>query len=385
MNFRTFLTVCFAVTIVVVGATVGTAQCPVATVAGGLRAPTKIILSTKGSLLVTESGNGTNTGRISIIDAATGVRRTLIDGLPAAFGAPGNDPAGPSGLVMRGRTLYVAIGAGDEVLNGSLPGSFVPNPNPSSPLFSSVLAIHFSGNVEMNTAGYVLSFADQIALKNGSKLDLTNGDNEKITIELLVDFPDYVPEPRPGLPNAVRQSNPFGLALYGDDHLYVADASANSIRSVDLETGSFSTFTTFGPLPNNRGFGPPVVEAVPDSIHLVGDQFLITLLSGFPFPIGNAQVRAVNPDTGASVPFITGLTSAIDVLPAAGGGFFTLEFSADMLVPLPGRLRYFSSPSASPTTVSDCLITPTSMAQDSRTADVYVTEIATGRVVKVTL
>jgi hypothetical protein len=98
-----------------------------------------------------------------------------------------------------------------------------------------------------------------------------------------------------------------------------------------LQTGNFTVLTTFAPLPNNRGFGPPVVEAVPDSIHLVGNQLLVTLLSGFPFPLGNAQVRAVDPVTGNSTPFITGLTSAIDVLPDGDGGFFTLEYSADML------------------------------------------------------
>ena len=191
----------------------------------------------------------------------------MISGLPAGFSPPNSDLAGPSGLAMQGRTLYVEISLGDAVIAGPLPNSFVPNPNPSSPIFSSVLAIHFSASVEMKTNGFTLSAADQVALKTGATVDLNNGGGDKITVGLVADFPDYLPEPRPGLPNAVRQSNPFGLALDGD-HLYVADASGNTVRSVDLQTGNFSVLTNFAPLPNNRGFGPPVVEAVPDSIHL---------------------------------------------------------------------------------------------------------------------
>ena len=144
--------------IVALGSSRAIAQCPVSVLTTGLRAPTKIILSAKNNLLVAEGGNGPNTGRVSIIDPNSGARRTLIDGLPAGFAAPNNDPSGPSGLAMQGRTLYVAIGLGDAVLSGPLPNSFVANPNPSSPIFSSVLAIHFSAATETNTSGVLLSF-----------------------------------------------------------------------------------------------------------------------------------------------------------------------------------------------------------------------------------
>ena len=373
-----------AITVFLLANNVANAQCPVSVLATGLNAPTKIIFSTSGNLLVAEGGNGPNTGRISIIDKDSGIRRTLIEGLPAAFAPPNNDPAGPSGLAMRGRTLYVAIGVGDAVLSGPLPASFVPNPNPSSALFSSVVSIHFSADAEMNTNGFTLSSSDQINLKNGATVDLDDGGGDKMSIKLVVDFPDYVPEPRPGLPNGVRQSNPFGLAIHGHQ-LYVPDASANTVRAVDIETGTFSILTTFGPLPNNRGFGPPVVEAVPDSVRLIGNQLLVTLLTGFPFPIGNAQVRAVDITTGTNAPFITGLTSAIDVLPDDDGGFLTLEFSTNMLAPgTPGRLSFYASPAATPTVIANCLVTPTSMAQEAKAADVFVTEIFTGRVIKIT-
>ena len=96
--------------------------------ASGLRAPTKAIFSPDGNLLVAEAGNGPNTGRISIIDGS-GNRRTLIDGLPSGFAPPNNEPSGPSGLALRGRNLYIVIGAGDGTLSGPVPATEIPNPN----------------------------------------------------------------------------------------------------------------------------------------------------------------------------------------------------------------------------------------------------------------
>jgi hypothetical protein len=357
-------------------------QCTASVVTAGLRAPTKAIVTSQRNLLVAEQGAGANTGRISIVDPVTGARRTLIDGLPSALAAPNNDPSGPSGLAMRGRTLYVTIGLGDAVASGPLPNSFVPNPNPSSPLFSSVLALHLSARTEAITHGFELTADDQTALKDGATVTLDNGSGDRVSVELVADFPDYLPEPRPGLPDAVRQSNPFGAAIAGNQ-LFVADASGNIVRDVDLDTGEVSTLTAFAPLPNNMGFGPPVVEAVPDSVHVVGGQLLVSLLSGFPFPIGNSQVRAVDIASGVSTPFITGLTAAIDVLPE-DRGFLTLEFSTNMLEPgTPGRLSFYATNSSVPVVVDDCLITPTSLARDPKSHALFVTEIFTGRVMKV--
>ncbi|MEO6569630.1 MAG: ScyD/ScyE family protein [Opitutaceae bacterium] len=348
----------------------------------GLLSPAKITLSTKGNLLVTEVGFAPNSGRVSLVDPATGVRRTLLDGLPSGLATPNNDPAGPSALWMRGRTLYVAIGTGDEVVNGPAPGTAIPNPHPSSPLFSSVLAVHFSANVENTTSGFRLSMADQAALKAGSLVTCDNGAGDKLTIELVADFADYVPDPRPNQLYNVRASNPFGIAAIGE-RLFVVDASMNNVRTVDLDTGLVGTLATFGPLPNTRGFGPPVVEAVPDSIRVFGDQLLVTLLSGYPFPIGAAQVRLLDPETGVSAPLITGLTSAIDVLPL-DGGFFTLEYTSDMLVAPPpaGRVLWFAAPGATPVLVNNTLNTPTNLVFEPKTGSIFITEIFTGRIMK---
>ena len=247
--------------------------------------------------------------------------------------------------------------------------------------------MHFSANAEKTASGFTLTEADQFALKSGAELVLDNGKGDRLTIKLLADFPNVVPAPRPDLPDNTVSSNPFGVAVHSN-LLYVVDASLNLIWTVELNTGATAVLTRFASLPNPLfPFGPPAIDPVPDSIHLFGGQFLVTLLSGFPFPPGVAQVRIVDAHTGDDKPFITGLTSAIDVLPVKtpGGGneFLTLEFSTNQLAQAPGRLQLFTSPGGLPVVIADCLITPTSMALDPKTGSLFVTEIFTGRIIEV--
>lgn len=182
------------------------AQCPVAQIGSGLQGPLGITISEKGNLLVSEKGTPTpNSGRISIIDPS-GNRRTLIDGLPSGINFEGNmDPSGVGGLFLRGRTLYVAVGVGDSVIPGPGPGLVAPNPNPASPLFSSVLAIHFSADVEQTTTGFTLTAANQHSLANHHAVILSNSTANKIKIELVANFPNFTPNPRPEFAGNVRK------------------------------------------------------------------------------------------------------------------------------------------------------------------------------------
>jgi hypothetical protein len=363
------------------------AQCPPVVVTAGLRAPTKITLSPIGNLLVAEAGAGNNQGRISIVDPETGATRTLLDGLPSAINLIGESPSpsGPSGLAVRGRTLYMTIGSGNSTVPGPLPGSELPNPSPASPLFSSVWRIHFSAHAEMTTSGFILSAADQQALKAGQTLAFDSGGGDKLTVRVLTDFPDYVAAPLPGLPNNVVSSNPFGL-LPSRNRLDVVDASLNLLAVVNVSSGATAILTRFAKVPNTLPFGPPLVDAVPSSIRLFGQALLVPYLTGFPFGPGAAQINIVDPLTRTNQPFILGLTAAIDILPIKtrnANNLLVLEFGGAGLAQ-PGSLLKFLSPGAAPQIVADCLITPTSMARDEKTGSIYVTEIFTGRVVRIT-
>lgn len=363
------------------------AQCPVTTFAAGLKAPNKVLMTPAGQMLVAEAGGGANTGRVSVIDRQ-GHRRTLIDNLPSGFAPPNADPSGPSGLVLRGRTVYILIGSGDATQNGPAQGTEVANPNPSSPIFSSILKLQLNADVESGVSGFALSFNDQTNLKQGATVSLSSATGDSATIKLLADFPDYTPNPSQAAPNGVRASNPFGIDM-ASDQLYVADASQNSLLKVDSLTGATSTLVNFPPVQNTLPFGPPVSEAVPDNVHLYKGQLLVSILTGFPFPPGKAGVRTVDPANGNTQTLFEGLRMLTDVLPVGIRGgtdlYLTLEFSSDPLAqqPPPGSLKLIGQPNQQPVVITDCLITPTSMARDTRTGDIFVTEIFTGRLMRV--
>lgn len=357
----------------------------------GLKAPAKVVLTGRGNLLVAEFGTGANAGRLSLVERQTRARRTILDGLPAGVNFEGG-MSGPSGLALRGNTLFMTIGQGDSVLAGPVAGSQRPNPSPSSPILSSVLSITASTNVETSTAEFAaLTSADHATLKGGGQVVLTNASGDTLTIRLVVDFPDFIPNPRPDFADNVRASNPFGLVVSGGV-LYVVDASLNLVKTVGADSGSTTTLATFAPIPRPSPATPPggpVVEAVPDSIRLFGDQLLVTLLTGFPFPQGLAEVRKVDIVSGNQESFIKGLTSAIDVQPVRvlnGEEFFTLEFSTNQTAQpsaAPGRLSLYETHTSAPVVIAAPLISPTSVARDRRTGDIFIAEIFTGRILRV--
>jgi hypothetical protein len=92
--------------------------------------------------------------------------------------------------------------------------SGIPNPNPASPIFSSVLAAHHSAAVEKNPTGVALDLADHYALRAGETVVRRDAHGRKITVESFVDFSDYVPETlpfwRPTKNAAIRARNDEG-------------------------------------------------------------------------------------------------------------------------------------------------------------------------------
>jgi hypothetical protein len=376
----------FGVLSVLLTAAPVSAQCN--EVISGLRQPLGTALTNQGNLLVSETGTrDLNSGRISIVDA-DGNRRTLLDGLPSAINDV-NDPSGPAGLFLRGRTLYVAIGVGDVGRPGPIPGTTIPNPaGPSSPIFSSVLAIQFSANAENTTTGFTLTPANQQALADGQTVTLSHGAGDRITIRLVANFPNFVPFPLPFFPPNVQLSNPFQLVAV-EDELYVTDGGRNLVWHIDLLTDSFSPLVSFPPIPNPAfpAVGGPNLDAVPTGIASFGDQLLVTLFRGFPFPPGVSTVEEINPLTGSDTPFITGRRTAIGVLPLVSDhtDFLVLEHTSGPLLPPfsgPGMLLRFEDPAGPPDVVASCLTRPTSMTFDKKTSTLYLSELG-GRLVSI--
>ena len=355
-------------------------------VASGLLAPGKLLALPHGPILVAENGNGPNTGRVSMLDR-DGRRSTLIEGLPSGLAAPENDPSGVSGLVFKNRTLFLSIGAGDSVIAGPAPGTEAPNPQRSSPILSSVLALEFDRNLPALLGGYLLRPADHALLAAGQTITLTNPLRQTATLRLVIDIPDHLPNPRPDFPANVRVSNPFGLETADSCGLWLVDASRNLIWRVNWCDNTFTSAVSFPPIANPTPIGPRMLDAVPTSARSYNDDLLVSFLSGAPFLPGLADVKLVKPDSGDTRVLFSGLRMAVDVMfsDRRPDGFFVLEFSQSPAARLPGRLVYFDSQSAAPVVITDQLAGPTNMTLSPFADELLITEILTGRIVGVSL
>ena len=342
----------------------------------GLQGPNKMVVTSGGNLLVSETNVLPNAGRVSLV-TKTGVRSSLVEGLPSGTEVTGGG-SGPSAMALRERILYVAIGSGDaERRIPNVPVGSMFNPaGYSSPLFASILEFRFNRDIDSVNGPLRMTPAMQQALSDGAEVEITGEGGVSARVSLLARFP--VAEPAPA-PLFYRFSNLWGLALSENGRdLYVVDASGESLSRVDTQTGRWRRIVRFTPVRNPTPVGAPVIDSVPTSVRVYGNQLLVSFLTGFPFVPGNARVLAVNPD-GTTEPFIFGLTSATDVLhrtlPDGRSQFFVLEFSANQsaTAPPPGRLVRYDSPV--PQVEATGLITPVSLAYDAATQDLYILEL----------
>lgn len=375
----------------------------------GLKSPTKIILTTRGNLLVSGSEATPNSGQVTLVQRNTGEHRPVLTGLPSALDFNG-DPSGTTALLLdtrgawamdstdsdtdeptrsndrersRGDTLIVLNGEGGVVVQGGTPGTFAPNPKgPPSPIVSSVIVAQFDRSIDRLASGFSLSISNHFELADGYDVTLENAEGARVRLRLLADFRDYVPDPV----SVVRHSNPFGVVRLGF-RLYVADASKNAIVGIDRLTGRTRTLVTFPNLANPQPGGPPEMEPVPDSIRVWNNQLFVSFLVGFPFPPGASRIEVVDPRTGEHQVVVEGLTSTVDLLllptRRSTPGFLILEFSVDQLNGAPGRLLYLSSETSEPETLASDLTSPTSMARDNETGEIFITEIFTGQIIRV--
>lgn len=364
------------------------AQTTTTVVTTGLDLPMKIIPARNNTFLVAEGGTPEpNTGRISVVDAETGVRHTLISGLPSGVNNLGGEllSDGTTGIYLDRRVLYVTSGIGDAATN--IGGLEYPTQTPSSPLFDSVMMVVLPSRYESLDSEFAMTLDDQNALASGQWIQITNGQGHSIRVKVIADLPNYRPEPQPGHPDAVRSSHLFGVERVGWE-LFVNDASFNLVYKINLFTGQSREY----PFPDRPNplfptIGGPFIEAVPNNIHQVGGRILVSELTGFPFVPGQSDVKSLNPFTGELETIISGLSSAMDFHAVKtrrhGTSYYVLEFSADLLGGDPGRMRLFDD-AGNASVVVPVLITPSSMAFDD-SGDIFVTNIFPGTITRVHL
>ena len=350
-------------------------------VATGLQGPQKLTLTPRGNFLVSETSTQVNQGRISFV-SRSGMRRSLVEGLPSGVEVVGGG-SGPSALVLKDRSLYVSIGGGDTERRNAT-GASIHNPaGISSPIFVTVLEFRLSADIDQISGTFRMSPAQQVTLGDGDSVELEDGLGVRATVRVLTRFPHTVPEG-----TGYRFSNPWGLALSDDGMvLWTIDASQNTLNRIDMATGIWRRVMRFPAIANPTPIGPPMIDSVPTGIRVYGNQLLVSFLSGFPFPAGEARVMAVNPEAKTMEPFILGITSATDVLWRSRGAgqrpqFFALEFSTNQSATpaAPGRLLRFDT--TEQRVVANDLRAPVSMAFDAATEELFILELS-GRILKV--
>lgn len=116
--------------------------------------------------------------------------------------------------------------------------------------------------------------------------------------------------------------------------LVVADAGGNTLLKV-RKKGRVELLTVFTDRPFPNPFGGPEIdmEAVPTAVvGGTGDDYFVSQLTGFPFPVGAANVYRVDRKTGEAEIFASGFTNIMDLAFDEHGTLWVLEIDHDSLL-----------------------------------------------------
>ncbi len=126
-------------------------------------------------------------------------------------------------------------------------------------------------------------------------------------------------------------SNPYGGAVSGSRRV-VADAGGNSLVEVRLNS-NLRTLAVFPPRVVSSPFGPIPMQAVPTSVAIGPDgAYYVGQLTGFPFPVGGANVYRVPAGGGTPTVFRSGFTNIIDIAFGPDGSLYVLEITTNGLL-----------------------------------------------------
>lgn len=349
-------------------------------VAAGLVNPRGLLFGPDGSLYIAEAGSGGEGGCIpgpegDVCYGATGQiskvsfdgngtptsQDVIVSGLASLAGEDGSAATGPQDVAMsESGDLYFLVGLGS-------------NPDvraPEGPL----------GDAGMDFG--------QLALV---------GDGGTWTNE--VDISAYEGANNPD--GAQVDSNPFAL-LEDSGTFKVVDAGGNDLLGVDLEesaakntvNAAISTIAFFDKrlveFPPGTGNMIPM-DAVPTAVEVGPDgAYYVSQLTGFPFPVGGANIFRVVPGEEPEV-YLSGFTNVLDLAFGPDGALYVLEMAKDSLAGPPppmGQVIQVAPSGVRTIVASEGLIAPTDMEIGPDNA-LYISNIATsptdGQVVRVPL
>ncbi|MCA9870184.1 MAG: ScyD/ScyE family protein [Anaerolineae bacterium] len=276
----------------------------------GLNNGRDIIVGPDGGLYIAENGSGNpanceeifpdfeacvgDTGSVTRIE--NGVQERIATGLPSWGDSSGFGTSGPAGITWSPREgFYLTIGLGFGLSPDDLAAI-----DPVGQWFGSV--------ARMNPNGYW---------------------------NIQADIYDYEATQNPD--DGEVDSNPYGLVTIQGRTRVVADAGGNDLLKVN-NNGVVSTLTVFPdtlvPAPPFLGLPPGAMipmQAVPTSVTPGPDNTLYAgQLTGFPFPVGGANVFQVWPNGYTQVK-ASGFSAIVDITTGPDGSLYVLEFAHDQL------------------------------------------------------
>lgn len=306
------------------GAACAQAAPQVDVIARGLSNPRGLGFAPNGQLFVAEAGSGGNgacavlgdgqsacygeTGALTRVDpTGRSAPVRVISGLPSLAPAGGFGASGPNAISFVGTgngQLAIGLGAAGSVRQGL-----------------GAKAAWLGSTLQVNAAGGWKAGADVAAFEQVNN-PVTGGND----------------------------SNPFGIVALPSRHV-VADAGANALFEV-AANGAIHTLAVFPPrlVPAPLFLGLPAgatipMQAVPTSVVQGPDGWLYAgQLTGFPFPVGAANVYRVPPHGGAAQVHASGFTNIAGLAFDARGTLYVLQIGDGFAGPggpplrAPGRL-----------------------------------------------
>jgi sugar lactone lactonase YvrE len=354
-------------------------------IASGLVNPRGIAFAPDGRLYVAEAGRG-----------GAGTCIVLSDGQTSCHGLTGAvariDPAGKGNVVRVFRSLPSLAAAGGFGAIGPQGIAFTPDgeariliglaANPAereglgarSELFGQLLRAR-----EFGIAPAVPTLVPTAAKGNAGNATLVvaAGSPDKLAYADIAGF-EAANDPVPG----GVDSNPNGILALGS-HDVVADAGANALLHV-APGGAVTALAVFEtrqvPAPPFLGLPPGAtipMQAVPTSVAQGPDGYLyVGQLTGFPFPVGLANVYRVPPGGGTPEVFASGFTNIIGLAFDVQGRLYVLQIGNGLGAPggpplqTPGKLIRINA-DGSRTLIYDGLYFPGGLAIGPEAA--YVT------------
>lgn len=182
--------------------------------------------------------------------------------------------------------------------------------------------------------------------------------------------------------NNAHDTHPYNLMKGPDGDIYISDAGANAIIH-RKSAGHYSVVAEIPGFTNPTPVGPPQIQAVPTGIIFDGHNFLVSTLTGFPFPEGTAVIYKVSPAGNVSV-YQPGFTTLVDIANGNIYGHIVLHygtFGATGFNPNTGALMLVNGTTS--TVLAGNLNMPAAIKQVNEHTW-YITVMGDGTVIKAT-